>query len=66
MRNDFEYVTTISEELARKLSDFKAAKVIVTGAMIGVLCTGYWMIALFILLPFLWLVNKVGKKALGL
>lgn len=66
MRNDFDYVPTIPAELARKRSEFKAAKITVTGAMVGVLCTGYWMIAAFVLLPFLWLVNKVGKRVIGL
>lgn len=66
MRSDFEYVPTIPTELARKRSDFKAAKVTVLGAMVGVSCTGYWGIATFILLPFLWLVNKFGKKVIGL
>lgn len=66
MRNDFEYVATIPAELARKRSEFKAAKIVVTGAMIGTACVGYWQIALAILLPFLWVVNTIGKKVIGL
>lgn len=52
MRNDFEYITTVPVKVAKKKSEYRAAKVLLTGAMLGTVCVGYWQIAL-ILLPVL-------------
>ena len=65
MRNDIEYVPTVPVKVAKKKSEYRAAKVLLTGAMLGTVCVGYWQIAL-ILLPVLLGVNTIGKKVMGL
>lgn len=61
MRNDFQYVQRVDVRVAQNKANIKAAKAIVTGAVISTLCLGFWKstIALF---PILIGLNHMQKK----